>query len=211
MRLVIILILITFFKSSFAATKWDLYSSGGFSEKIIYYTPIIDPKPKVVKKRGSFNSLILQGQQHNIGFQFEYHCKEKRFLSRIIGYATINDKFYTKQYKALKIQNEFGFEGLGLKRYPDGGFTPVKFKSRIDEKMTNLYGYINDRRWWPGMSRELQRQRKERTEKSSVIGFDKKSSKNIFKAKLVTFEVMTQNYGNLLVTFDAQNLPPCKK
>ena len=202
---ILFLTLISSSKTSIAATKWDLYSTGGFSEKIIYYTPIIDPKPKVVTK--SPYSLKFPKLENNVGFKFEYYCKQKRFVARIMGYTTSNGKLYTKQYRALKIQNESGAEfGLGL--LPDG-FTPVKFKSRIDGKMTNLYGHINDRHYTPGLKRQYQS--RERTKKSSVIEFAKKSSKKIFKAKLVTFEVMTQNYGNLLVTFDAQNLPPCKK
>lgn len=199
---ILFLILISSSKTSIAATKWDLYSTGGFSEKIIYYTPIIDPKPKVVINSSSHLPQI------NVGFKFEYYCKQKRFVARIMGYTTSNGKFYTKQYKALKIQNQPGAE-LSLALVPDGGFSPVKFKSRIDGKMTNLYGHINDRHYTPGLKRQYQS--RERTKKSSVIEFAKKSSKKIFKAKLVTFEVMTKNYGNLLVTFDAQNLPPCKK
>jgi len=126
---ILFLILISSSKTSIAATKWDLYSTGGFSEKIIYYTPIIDPKPKVVTK--SPYSLKFPNLENNVGFKFEYYCKQKRFVARIMGYTTSNGKLYTKQYRALKIQNESGAEfGLGL--LPDG-FTPVKFKSRIDE------------------------------------------------------------------------------
>src|SRR5210317_1464579 len=105
MRLVIILILITFSKSSFAATKWDLYSTGGFSEKIIYYTPIIDPKPKVVT-----NSKYLL-VQHNVGFKFEYHCAFKRFVAKIMMYNTVNGKFISRNSRELIIRNEPGFEG----------------------------------------------------------------------------------------------------
>ena len=207
MRLVLFLILITFSKVSFAATKWNLYSTGGFSEKIIYYTPIIDPKPKVVAKNNIKTYDVLPSQEHNLGFKFQYHCKQKRFVARVTGYTTVNGKFYSAQYRALNIQNDNSFEGLGLSQLKDG-MNFVKFKSRIDGKMTNLYGDINNMNWIKGFKRKYQP--KERI-KSSVIEFSKKSSKKILKAKLVTFEVKTRKYGNLLVTFDAQNLPPCKR
>jgi len=199
MRLVIILILITFSKSSFAATKWDLYSTGGFSEKIIYYTPIIDPKPKVVT-----NSKYLL-VQHNVGFKFEYHCAFKRFVAKIMMYNTVNGKFISRNSRELIIRNEPGFEGLGLRLVPDG-FTAFKFKSRIDGKMTNLYGDVDNRQFIKNVKPWDQP-----ILPASVIIFGKKSNKKILKAKLVTFEFVTKRYGNLLVTFDAQNLPPCKK
>jgi hypothetical protein len=197
MKLFIFLVLITFSKVSFAATKWNLYSTGGFSEKIIYYTPIIDPKPKVEQS--------ISNLKRNVGFKFEYHCKQKRFVARIMMYNTVNGKFISRNSRELNIVNEPGFEGLGLSLVPDG-FTNFKFKSRIDGKMTNLYGYVNNRRFIKNVKPWNQP-----ILLASIIEFGKKSSKKIFKAKLVTFEVMTKNYGNLLVTFDAQNLPPCKK
>jgi len=194
---ILFLILISSSKTSIAATKWDLYSSGGFSEKIIYYTPIIDPKPKVDK---SINTL-----KHNVGFKFEYYCKQKRFVARIMMYNTVNGKFISRNSRELIIRNETGFEGLGLGLVPDG-FTNFKFKSRIDGKMTNLYGYVNNRKFIRNIKPWNQP-----ILPASIIEFGKKSSKKILKAKLVTFEFMTERYGNLLVTFDAQNLPPCKK
>lgn len=200
---ILFLILISSSKTSIAATKWDLYSTGGFSEKIIYYTPIIDPKPKVVTK--SPYSLKFPNLENNVGFKFEYYCKQKRFVARIIRYYTVNGKFISTNSREFIIRNESGFEGVGLGLVPDG-FTSFKFKSRIDGKMTNLYGYVNNLRFIKNVKRWNQP-----ILPASIIEFGKKSSKKILKAKLVTFEFMTKRYGNLLVTFDAQNLPPCKK